>query len=81
MGRQDTKLFLERLGATFIIAFIIVLVVAAVLLALNDEEDANKLAEISYYMLVLGVILQLILLAKYGERETNSTFMNPNNLF
>lgn len=74
MGRQDTKLFLERLGATFIIAFIIVLAVAAVLLALNDEEDANKLAEISYYMLVLGVILQLILLAKYGERETNSTF-------
>ena len=74
MGGQGTKLFLERLGATFIIAFMIVLAVAAVLLALNDEEDANKLAEISYYMLVLGVILQLILLAKYGDRETNSTF-------
>lgn len=67
MGGQGTKLFLERLGATFIIAFMIVLAVAAVLLALNDEEDANKLAEISYYMLVLGVVLQLILLAKYKE--------------
>ncbi|WP_148676792.1 hypothetical protein [Staphylothermus marinus] len=64
--KKNSWVFIETIGVTLIISFIILLVIAAVLLALNNEEYANKFAEIAYYMLVGGVIMQLILL--YRER-------------
>jgi len=45
----------------------IMLIIAAILLASNNEAYANKFAEIAYYMLVAGVITQLILVIKNKE--------------
>jgi len=42
-----------------ILLFMFLLVSAAVVLAIGDESKANKLAELAYYSLVIGVALQL----------------------
>ena len=51
-------------GVPFIIAFMILLILAAIYLAIGLEPVANKLAEYAYYMLVVGVILELIVLIR-----------------
>ncbi|MEM2405815.1 MAG: hypothetical protein QXR05_11835, partial [Candidatus Methanomethylicia archaeon] len=53
-------------GAPFIIAFMILLVAAAYYLSLGFEGEANSIAVYAYYMLVLGVVLQLVCYLKYG---------------
>jgi len=63
-------LILEKVGVTLIISFMMLLILAAVLLAFNNEDCANKFAEIAYYMLVGGVITQLILLVKNKEHNS-----------
>ncbi|RUM46990.1 MAG: hypothetical protein DSY37_03865 [Hyperthermus sp.] len=47
---------LEMLGRGLVIAFMIVLLLAAVALAIGNEVFANQLAERAYYMLVAGVV-------------------------
>lgn len=61
-------------GAPFVVAFIFVLVVAAVSLALGHEDLANDFATVAYYFLVIGVILQLVALAIEGRRSGGSGF-------
>ncbi len=56
-------------GMPFILAFIILLVLAAIYLALGMENQANKLAEYAYYMLVVGVILELFIVIRSGDEE------------
>ena len=63
MGRRrfiDWGALRENPGAPLIIAFIVNLVAAAVALALNRLDLADRFAEIAYYFLAGGVILQLI---------------------
>lgn len=62
----------ENPGSPFIIAFMIVLVSAAIALALNVEELANELAEVAYYFLVVGVVLQLISVVREEKRKVDS---------
>ena len=50
----------ENPGGPFIVAFIILVLLAATYLALGNEALANKVAEVGYYFLVAGVLLQLI---------------------
>ncbi|MET1102373.1 MAG: hypothetical protein ABWW69_07875 [Pyrodictiaceae archaeon] len=54
----------ESLGVTFAVAFMVMLVAAAVALALGQEPLANKMAEIAYYFLVVAVVSQIIGLAR-----------------
>ena len=67
----------ENPGAPFIIGFMIELIAAAISLSLGYEDLANDFAEIAYYFLVIGVILQLIAFvieerrSKGSEREEN----------
>lgn len=63
MGRRrfiDWGALRENPGAPLIIAFVVNLVAAAVALALNRLDLADRFAEIAYYFLAGGVILQLI---------------------
>jgi len=62
--RVGTVGFLDRVSVTFTVAFIIMLVLAAIALALGQEGLANKLAEVAYYFLVIAVVSQLIVLVR-----------------
>ncbi len=64
---SNLLIWLERVGKAFAVAFMILLVMAAVLLALNNEAYANLLAEYAYYSLVISVIFMIIVVAK--ERD------------
>ena len=59
IGSELIKL-VKRASTVFIIAFMIMLISAAVALALGSEVLANKLAEVAYYFLVIGVVAQLV---------------------
>ena len=59
----------ENPGAVPVIAFMVLLIMAAAWLALGLEETANKAAELAYYFLVAGVALQLYATLKEGEAE------------
>ena len=62
----------ENWGAPFIIAFMILLTVAAAYLAVGMESLANDIAVYAYYNLVAGVILQLISCIKESKVEETS---------
>lgn len=57
-------MLLEELGTTLIISFILLIVIAAILLVFNNNDYADKFAEIAYYMLVGGVLIQFIIIYK-----------------
>ena len=55
----DLSYLKENWGAPFIIAFMVMLITCAYLLAYGNEAAANGLAVYAYYSLVIGVVLQL----------------------
>jgi len=63
--------FQENWGAPFIIGFMMLLMTAAGFLCYGLEKVANNLAVYSYYLLVIGVILQFICYLKYWREEDN----------
>jgi hypothetical protein len=58
----------ENWGAPFVIAFMLLLVVAAALLAIGLDFLADEVAVGAYFALVAGVVLQLVCFLKYGEK-------------
>jgi len=60
--------FGENWGSPFILAFMVLLAVAAVSLSLGLASLANDDAIWSYCFLVVGVVLQLFCFVKYGEK-------------
>lgn len=63
------RYFRENFGATFVIGFQVLLLVAAGLLAMGDSVLANDVAVYAYYLLVVGVVLQLFSFLKHGRQE------------
>ena len=61
--------WLERVGKAFALVFMILLIMAAAMLAMNHEDYANLLAEYAYYSLVVSVVSLLIVTAKEGGEE------------
>jgi hypothetical protein len=59
----------ENWGAPFVVAFMLLLVVAAASLAIGLDFLANEVAVYAYFALVAGVVLQLVCFLKYGERS------------
>jgi len=59
----------ENWGAPFILAFMALLIVAAVSLVMGSASLANDVAVYSYCSLVVGVILQLVCFLKYGKED------------
>ncbi|MEM3871154.1 MAG: hypothetical protein QXE05_01120 [Nitrososphaeria archaeon] len=56
-------------GALFIISFMVLLSMAAIYLSLGNESYANDIAVYAYYMLILGIILQIVSYIKYGNKS------------
>jgi len=61
--------FRENLGAPFIISFMALLIICAGLLIQGNSSLANDVAVYAYYLLVIGVVLQLASYLKYGKSE------------
>jgi len=61
------KYLRENPGAPFIIAFQVMLIVCAVLLAVGNETVANELTIYAFYCLVAGIIIQFIVFLKHGD--------------
>jgi hypothetical protein len=59
-GFIDWGALRENPGAPLVIAFVVNLVAAAVALALDRVDLADRFAEVAYFFLAGGVILQLI---------------------
>jgi len=50
----------QNLGAPFVIGFQVLLLVAAGFLVVGNSGLANEVAVYAYYLLVIGVVLQLV---------------------
>lgn len=72
MPKKVPKYLRENPGAPFIVAFQIMLITCAILLASGQEEAANGLAVYAFYSLVAGVLLQFAAFLKYGKEESAS---------
>lgn len=59
----------ENLGTPFIIGFQVLLLVCAFLLVKGNSVMADEVVVYAYYLLVAGVLLQLICFYKDGEKE------------
>ena len=59
----------ENWGAPFVLGFMALLIVAAVSLVMGLNLLANVVAVVSYYSLVVGVVLQLVCFLKYGKKN------------
>jgi hypothetical protein len=69
MKQRTKNYFKENWGAPFIIAFMILLIIAAIYLSIGNEVYANEIAIYAYYALVIGVFLQLASYIKYAKKE------------
>jgi len=61
------RYFRENLGAPFIIGFQLLLLVCAGLLIRGNSVIANEVAVYAYFLLVIGVVLQLIAYVRHGN--------------
>jgi len=59
----------ENLGTPFIIGFQVLLLVCAFLLVQGNSIMADEVVVYAYYLLVAGVLLQLICFYMDGEKE------------
>jgi len=63
------RYFRENPGASFIVGFQILLLVYAGLLILGNSLRAEGIAVVAYFLLVIGVALQLISFIRHGMKE------------
>jgi hypothetical protein len=59
--------FRENLGAPFIFGFMALLMICAGLLIQGNSGLANELAVYAYYLLLVGVFLQLASFLRHGK--------------
>jgi hypothetical protein len=55
----------------------ILLISAAALLIAGDTNDANNVAEYSFYSLVIGVVIQIGVVVREGRRHSRSNGNRP----
>jgi len=61
------RYFRQNIGAPLVIVFQILLLSCAALLISGYSNLANEVAIYAYYSLVMGIVLQLASLLRYGE--------------
>lgn len=59
----------SKLSHKFIIGFMILLMLCAFLLIFKQEKAAENLANIAYFLLVIGVGIEVYRLIRYGEED------------
>ena len=63
------RYFRENLGAPFVIGFQVLLLTVAGLLSVGNSALANDVAVCAYYLLVTGVVLQLVSYVRSRGKE------------
>lgn len=63
------RFFRENPGAVFIVGFQVVLVACAVMLAFGFSFLAENVAVVAYFLLVVGVVLQLVCFVRGSDGE------------
>ncbi len=66
---QLLSYFKENPSAIFILDFILLLMFAALLLIYRREREANLVAEYAYFILVAGVLVQLVQYVRENRGE------------
>jgi hypothetical protein len=61
----------ENWGAPFVVGFMGLLVVAAVLLILGLSWFAEAVGNVAYFFLVAGVVLQLLCFRRRGDKDVD----------
>jgi heme/copper-type cytochrome/quinol oxidase subunit 4 len=61
------RFFRENPGAVLVLGFQVVLVICAVLLVLGGSFLAESIAVVAYFLLVLGVVLQLVCFVRSSD--------------
>jgi hypothetical protein len=69
--------FKENPGASFILAFMLLLVSAAILLATGRSDDANATAVYAFYAIVLGIIIQVGFIVREGRKHSRPSDNKP----
>jgi hypothetical protein len=64
-------------GAPFILAFMVLLLAAAVLLASARTGEANNVADYAFYSLVLGIAIQIIVAIREERKHSHRRDNNP----
>ena len=59
-------------GTPFILAFMVLLVSAAMLLLSGNTSEANSIADYAFYSLALGIIIQVGVVVREGRKHTIS---------
>ncbi|NPA69283.1 MAG: hypothetical protein GXO26_00585, partial [Crenarchaeota archaeon] len=73
IGKTILRELKENPGRPFIIAFMVLLIIAAAELAIGNTTIANKLAEIAYYYLVIGVILTIATIVREERKKARES--------
>ncbi len=59
-ARATLRYLRSNLGAPFVLAFIVLLVAAAVEFSFGLTSEANELSEYAYFCILIGVVLQAV---------------------
>jgi hypothetical protein len=65
-------------GTPFILAFMLLLVSAAVLLLAGKSDEANATGIYAFYAIVLGVIIQVGSIVREGRKHPRSSDNKPS---
>ena len=80
---METKLnqlkdyFKANPGTPFILAFMILLLSAAALLAIGRPKDADNVANYAFYSLVLGIAIQVIVTIRESRKHPHPGDSRP----
>jgi hypothetical protein len=64
-------------GTPFVLAFMILLLSAAALLAIGRPKDADNVANYAFYSLVLGIAIQVIVTMWESRKHSQPTDSRP----
>ena len=70
--------FKENSGTPFILAFMILIIAAAVLLVAGKPDEANATAVYAFYAIVLGIIIQVGVILRDGRKHTRPSDNKPS---
>jgi hypothetical protein len=80
---METKLnqlkdyFKTNPGTPFILAFMILLISAATLLAIGRQKEADNIANYAFYSLVLGIAIQVIVTIRESRKHSHPSDSRP----
>jgi hypothetical protein len=74
---QLKNYFKANPGTPFILAFMILLLSAAALLATGRPNDANNIADYAFYSLVLGIAIQIVATIRESRKNSHPSDSRP----